>query len=131
MITIVLLLFITISHILHIFLFLIILGDFLHRNGNTDNQTSTQANLEYQKDDYKALLNKLICPSCKCEQSFEEFYEKIRNCRRCNEKYTKAKISCSVSFERKNKENEEKRLMKLKSLENSVYGNIGGKILIF
>ena len=105
--------------------FLIFSGDFLHRNGNTDNRTSTQVNLEYQKDDYKALLNKLICPNCKNEQSFDEFFEKIRNCRRCDEKFIKSKVSCSNSFERKNKENEERRLAKLKAIENSVYGTLG------
>ena len=81
------------------------------------------------EDDYKALIDKLVCPNCKAEQSFDEYFEKIRECRRCNEKYTKAKISNCVSFERKNKENEEKRLLKLKTVEAAVYGNLGLSIV--
>lgn len=96
------------------------------RNANSDkNQKTKNLNLESLKDDYKALLDKLICPSCKSEQSFDENYEKIRECRRCNEKFIKSKTSNSISFERKNKENEEKRVSKLKSVEESIYGNLG------
>lgn len=80
--------------------------------------------IELLKADYAALLNKLICPSCKNEQTFDENYEKIRECRRCSEKYVKAKTSNCSSFERTNKENEEKRLMKLKCIEDGIYGKI-------
>jgi ribosomal protein L37AE/L43A len=82
-------------------------------------------NIELLKADYAALLDKLICPSCKNEQTFDENYEKIRECRRCNEKYVKAKTSNSSSFERTNKENEEKRLVRLKCIEDGIYGKIG------
>jgi ribosomal protein L37AE/L43A len=96
------------------------------RFGNSDlNKKSKNSNKLSQEDDYKALIDKLVCPACKAEQSFDEYFEKIRECRRCNEKYTKAKISNAASFEKKNKENEEKRLLKLKSVEAAVYGNLG------
>lgn len=102
----------------------------MERNGNSDkNQKTKNLNLESLKDDYKALLDKLACPNCKSEQSFDEYYEKIRDCRRCNEKFTKSKISKSSTFERKNKENEEKRLLKLKAVDDAIYGTLGKSVI--
>ena len=95
------------------------------RNGNTDNTKSSAPNTEFLKDNYKALLNKLVCPNCGNFQSFEEFNEKIRECRQCKEKFVKSKTSKSATFEKKNRESEEKRLLKLKSIEEELYGRIG------
>ena len=110
-----------------VFFFLCVgfLGDFMTRNGNTDNTKSSASNTEFLKDNYKALLNKLVCPNCGNFQSFEEFNEKIRECRQCKEKFVKSKTSKSATFEKKNRESEEKRLLKLKSIEEELYGRIG------
>lgn len=99
------------------------------RYGNSDqNQKAKNSSKLAMEDDYKALIDKLVCPTCKAEQSFDEYFEKIRQCRRCNEKYVKSKISNCFSFEKKNKENEEKRLLKLKTAEAAIYGNLGSFI---
>ena len=111
-----------------IHLFLYFLGDFMARNGNMDNTKNSSSNIEFLKDNYKALLDKLICPNCLNFQSFEENFEKIRECRQCKEKFVKSKTSNTNNFERKNKENEEKRLLKIKTIEDSLYGSIGDKI---
>lgn len=101
-------------------------GEFLTRNTSDNKNLKTKnLNIELLKADYEALLDKLICPSCKNEQSFDEIFEKIRECRRCNEKFVRAKTSNSSSFAKTNKENEEKRLLRLKNIEDGVYGNLG------
>jgi hypothetical protein len=55
-------------------------GDFLTRINNNDKQTTkNEANrIELEKKNYGLLLAKLICPNCLVEQSFDEYYEKIR-----------------------------------------------------
>ena len=77
------------------------------------------------KDDYTALLDKLACPKCKAEQSFDEYHEKIRECRRCKEKFVKVKVCNAAAFERQQKEQEEKRQKKLRELEEEMYGSVG------
>jgi len=77
------------------------------------------------KDDYMALLDKLACPKCKTEQSFDEYHEKIRECRRCKEKFVKLKVCNVLAFERQQKEQEEKRQKKLLELEEAMYGSVG------
>jgi uncharacterized protein YbaR (Trm112 family) len=72
------------------------------------------------KDDYAALLDKLACPKCKTEQSFDEYHEKIRECRRCKEKFIKVKVCNVLAFERQQKEQEEKRQKRLLELEEAM-----------
>ena len=104
-------------------------GEFLTRNtSDNKNLKKKNLNIELLKADYEAVLDKLICPSCKNEQSFDENFEKIRECRRCNEKFVRAKKSNSSFFAKTNKKNEEKRLLRLKNIEDGVYGNLGNFI---
>ena len=111
---------------------IIVTGEFLTRNTSDNKNLKTKnLNIELLKADYEALLDKLICPTCKNEQSFDENFEKIRECRRCNEKFVRAKTSNSSSFAKTNKENEEKRLLRLKNIEDGVYGNLGTFFDIF
>ena len=60
-------------------------GDFLDRYSSEPEKGSKtyKKMLQSAKDDYDAQLDKLACPKCKVEQSFDEYYEKIRSCRRC------------------------------------------------
>jgi transcription initiation factor IIE alpha subunit len=53
--------------------------------------------LEKMKDDYEARLDKLICPNCRKPQSFDEFYEKKRNCSQCKMKYEKLNATSGIS----------------------------------
>ena len=102
-------------------------GDFMERMSAEPAKGSKKEKKELQsaKDDYTALLDKLACLNCKAEQSFDEYHEKIRECRRCKEKFVKVKVCNAAAFERQQKEQEEKRQKKLRELEEAMYGSVG------
>ena len=47
-------------------------------------------------EDYEARLDKLICPSCRKPQSFDEFFEKKRNCSQCKLKFEKLNVTSGI-----------------------------------
>ena len=95
--------------------------DFLQRVGNTSEKTQSKKD-KYLEADYDAKLDKLVCPKCKKEQSYDEFSKKIRECRMCNKRFGPSCVINQESFERKLKANENKRLEKLAKTEDEVYG---------
>jgi hypothetical protein len=82
---------------------------------------------ETMKQDYDSLLTKLQCPTCLKCQTFDEFLNKKRICTLCHVKFEKLNISSGLSFTKKNKEYEKKRLEKLAEIDKEMYGNIPRK----
>jgi len=99
-------------------------GGFLERAfGNEKSKSKAEKLLmETAKEDYVASHDKLACPSCKREQTFDEFWEKKRNCSSCQKRYEKVNVCNGASFEKRMKEQEEARQAKLKLAESAVYG---------
>jgi len=64
----------------------------LHKESSTSKGLS-KWELEALKNDYEARHDKLMCPNCKKPQSFDEFYEKKRNCSQCQKKFEKLNIT--------------------------------------
>ena len=98
-------------------------GGFLERAfGNEKAQNKMEKiQMDAAKEDYTASHDKLACPSCKREQSFDEFWEKKRLCSLCKVRYQKANLCNAGAFERRLKEQEEKRLEKLAKAEAEIY----------
>lgn len=103
-------------------------GDFVQRmteeNMNGKNKKVVKGQLESIKADYTARLDKLACPACRKEQSFDEFFENKRECSQCPGKprFTKLNITTGANFEKRLKEKEVKRLDRLADLDAKVYG---------
>lgn len=102
-------------------------GDFLQRYDTAPEKGSKAYKklIEAEKADYEAKLDKLACPKCRKTQTFDEYYEKIRSCRACKEKFTQLNVSNTAAFEAKMKKEEEKRLARAKAVEDAMYGNLG------
>lgn len=98
-------------------------GGFLDRAFGNDKAQSKMEKLQMDsaKEDYLASHDKLVCPKCKREQSFDEFWEKKRMCSLCKERYQKGNLCNAGAFERRLKEQEEKRLRKLAEAEAEIY----------
>ena len=77
--------------------------------------------MESAKEDYLASHDRLMCPSCKREQSFDEFWEKKRICSACKVRYQKGNTCNAGAFERRLKEAEEKRLKRLAEADAEIY----------
>jgi hypothetical protein len=99
------------------------------RKGGTIDGGKPLSKTEYEtmKQDYDSLLTKLQCPTCLKCQTFDEFLNKKRICTLCHVKFEKLNISSGLSFTKKNKEYEKKRLEKLAEIDKEMYGNIPRK----
>lgn len=80
---------------------------------------------DHEKADYEAKLDKLSCPKCKREQSFDEFYEKRRTCTRCKERFRQIHVSSGGTYLKRTEEAQKKKEERLAKLEQSIYGNDG------
>lgn len=98
-------------------------GGFLDRAFGNDKAQSKMEKLQMDsaKEDYLASHDKLVCPTCKREQSFDEFWEKKRMCSLCKQRYQKGNLCNAGAFERRLKEQEAKRLQKLAEAEAEIY----------
>jgi hypothetical protein len=108
-------------------------GDFvarLNEEGMNGKKKVGKGQLEGLKADYAARLDKLACPNCRKEQSFDEFFESKRECSQCPGKprFTKLNITSGVNFEHRLKQKEAKRLEKLAELESKVYPKPSTKV---
>jgi len=97
--------------------------DFLDRiNGNEKAQKKREKLMrQTAEEDYKVSHDKLGCPQCKREQSFNEFWEKKRECSLCKVRFQKKNVANAGAFEARLKANEDKRLAKLKAAEDEIY----------
>ena len=99
-------------------------GDFLERAySKSENSKSKKSQRERESDDYEARLDKLVCPKCKKEQSFDEYVERRRFCSQCKERFVKGNIANRSVWIKRQKENEIKKQMKLKSTEEEMYSD--------
>jgi hypothetical protein len=89
-----------------------------------------KSELDAMQQDYEARLDKLQCPKCLKNQSFDEYFEKRRICTFCNVKFEKLNISSGTSFLKKMKEKEEARLEKMRKIEEEMYGSCGKTKLV-
>ena len=99
--------------------------DFLDRiNGNEKAQKKREKLMrQTAEEDYKVSHDKLGCPQCKREQSFNEFWEKKRECSLCKVRFQKKNVANAGAFEARLKANEDKRLAKLKAAEDEIYAH--------
>lgn len=80
------------------------------------------------EEEYKARRDKLECPDhmakekCRREQSFTEWWEKKRFCPQCKVRFVNLNTCDPARFERRMKENEDKRQRRLKKVEEQMYG---------
>jgi hypothetical protein len=93
----------------------------LVRNGGVERKV--ERDIDAEKDDYEARLDKLACPTCKKEQSFDEFNEKRRECGRCKERFVKVNVVNMKTWQARMKVNEQKRKEKIASIEKEVYSD--------
>jgi predicted RNA-binding Zn-ribbon protein involved in translation (DUF1610 family) len=105
-------------------------GDFMQRLNRDDHKkvggvSVSKAEKAVMEEDYNARLDKLKCPNCGKEQSFDEFFERSRTCRLCNVKYAKANVSSGLGFMKQNAQREAERQRKLQKLEQDMYGDVG------
>jgi len=101
-------------------------GDFLERAfGSGTSEKMNRKLLEGEKEDYEARLDKLACPSCKKEQSFDEFKSKKRECSQCKVRFTTLKVFNASSFEKRQREAAAKKEAKLAAIDSIMYGNVG------
>lgn len=105
-------------------------GDFLQRLEKDSHKkiagaTLSKAEQAAMEEDYNARLDKLTCPSCGKEQSFDEFLERSRLCRLCGVKYVKAHVSSGLGFLKQNAKREAERQKKLQQIEREMYGDVG------
>jgi hypothetical protein len=80
---------------------------------------------DHVKADYEAKLDKLACPSCKREQSFDEWFQKKRSCGRCQERFRQINVSNATSYVKRMEAAQKKKEERLKKAENDVYGSDG------
>ena len=97
-------------------------NNFLERVGYTNERTMSKKE-KFLEADYEARLDKLICPKCKKEQSYDEYKSKVRECRMCKKRFGPAVVVNQEKFEKKLKENESKRLERLAKAEEEIYGH--------
>jgi hypothetical protein len=72
-------------------------------------------------------LDKLGCPKCRREQTFDEYSQNRRTCSQCNhERFIKLKIVNMNSFEKRMKDAEEKRKANMLVADKKIYGTLGG-----
>lgn len=101
-------------------------GDFLERAfGSGTSEKMNRKLLEGEKEDYEARLDKLACPSCKKEQSFDEYKSKKRECSQCKVRFTALKVFNASSFEKRQREAAAKKEAKLAAIDSIMYGNLG------
>jgi hypothetical protein len=99
-------------------------GDLIDRLAN--NLTNYESAKKKQSElDYDALVDKLCCPKCKKNQSFEEFYENKRSCSACNVNFIKPTICNMRSFESRMKQHQAKKEQKLAEIDSEMYGETG------
>lgn len=96
-------------------------NSFLIRNGGTERKV--ERDIDAEKDDYEARLDKLACPKCKKVQSFDEFNEKQRECGLCKERFAKVNVVNMNTWQAIMKENEQKRKIKIANIEKEVYSD--------
>ena len=77
------------------------------------------------KADYESKLDKLACPTCKTEQSFDEYIEKRRICARCQQRFRQLNVSNADNFLKRMNDNENAKLEKLAIIDREIYGNDG------
>ena len=95
-------------------------SNFLNRIHNTSERSQNKKD-KYLEADYEAKLDKLVCPKCKKEQSYDEYKNKVRECKLCNQRFGPSLVISQQRFESKLKKNETKRLEKLSEVEKKVY----------
>jgi len=80
---------------------------------------------DHVKADYEAKLDKLACPKCKREQSFDEWFQKKRSCGRCQERFRQINVSNAGSYIKRMEAAQKKKEERLAKAENDVYGKDG------
>ena len=98
-------------------------------DGKSGEMTSKEKVLKSDaEEEYKAKKDKLECPvhfekfKCRREQSFTEFWEKKRLCPQCKVRFVNTNTCDPQRFERRMKKNEEKARVRLKKVEDQMYG---------
>lgn len=99
-------------------------GDFIDRLNQGSEGKVSKSIFEKLKQDYEAKHDKLNCPKCERLQSFDEFYEKKRNCTLCNVKFVKRSVCNTASFLKRMNNKQEEREAKLALLDAKVYANM-------
>lgn len=96
--------------------------DFLERAfSKSESSKAKRLQLETEKQDYEARLDKLQCPKCRKYQSFDEYYEKRRSCTNCKERYVKLNVLNLQTWEKKQAKEQEKRQERLQKIEEEMY----------
>jgi len=90
--------------------------------GREKSGKAKKAEKDQAEQDYISSHDKLACPKCKKEQSFDQFWDKKRECMECNLRFVKVNVSSGTAFERRNKIAEEKRQQNMKKIDDEVYG---------
>ena len=97
-------------------------GDFLDRaTSKLESEKSKKSQLAFEEDNYKARLDKLMCPSCGKEQSFDEFVERRRQCSQCKVRFVQGKVANRSLWDKKQKEDRERRELNLKKIQTNMY----------
>ena len=106
-------------------------GDIVARLANTsidkngESSGVSKAIKDALEKDYDAKQNKLSCPNCKREQTFDEFYEKKRFCSQCNERFEQL-LKCNTNnFASRMSAAQKKKEDKLKEKQEELYGTVG------
>lgn len=95
---------------------------------SNSSQGLSKSALEALENDYNAKIDKLACPKCQKAQSFSEFYEKKRFCSQCTDsRFRKLNVSNIHSFHKQVGSFESKRIEKLKTIEEEMYGEMKKK----
>jgi len=90
--------------------------------GKAKSGKAKKAEKDQAEQDYISSHDKLACPKCKKAQSFDQFWDKKRECMECNLRFIKVNVSSLNAFERRNKIAAEKREKNIHEIEQSVYG---------
>ena len=99
-------------------------GDFLDRAfGGSTNAKAEKKKTDVAEEAYKDRIDKLRCPLCKREQSFQQFFTKQRDCNQCGVRFVPSKVHSSVDFEARMADAERRRAEKLKKLDDEVYAS--------
>lgn len=80
---------------------------------------------DHMKANYEAKLDKLACPSCRREQSFDEWFQKKRLCSRCSERFRQINVSNATSYIKRMEAAQKKKDERLAKIDFAVYGRDG------